>query len=122
MFSGKNSVSSVATQEDPSLNKTLKIFVQELDADRVKAYRETLYKFLEIKVRADELRTLYLETLKEMDKITRPHQVVVTELYDHLCKKLALLGYNEFRHKVHVDADGKVFIIDKDVVIKREDM
>jgi len=125
MLVGKNSQSAIiehSAQTPPESEKTLKIYTCELDSDRTKNFRETLKSFLTSVDECDKLKEAYHVAVKAMALKAKEHEVICTELHDHLCKKLAICGYNEFKNKVHVDANGKVFIIDKDVIVKAEDL
>lgn len=123
MFQGKNS-QSVVTQITPNTpaesDKTLKIYVCELDDDRTSAFRSTMKSFLLLNEEVELLKSQYVELTRKLFASIQKHEFVCTELHDHLCKKLAVVGYNEFNHKVHVEDSGKVYIIDKSIEIKAE--
>lgn len=123
MFSGKNSPSMiVADEKNDSIDKSIKIYVSELDQERTEYYRNTLKKFVDLRDESIELKQKYVDVLQELNNSITEHERVISEMHDHLCKKLALLGYNEFKHQVYVDADGKAFIIPKETIITKEDV
>lgn len=123
MLTGKNSSTSViADEKNDSVDNSIKIYVCEVDKERTEYFRNTLKEFVSLRDESIELKKQYLETMNKLNNAITSHERVVCELHDHLCKKLALLGYNEFKHQIFVDHDGKVFIAPKDTMITKEDV
>lgn len=99
-----------------------KVYVETIDKSKAQEFLSTLKAFkLQEKV-VIQLQEKVQEEFNLMHENLGAHVNVLTKLHEELCKILAISGYNEFKNKIHIDPDGKVFMIDKSVDVKIEDL
>ena len=105
-----------------SKDDNVKYFVEELSEADAKLYRDTLKKVKELDLEYKELEKNLSDKYNEIQNAIEKHVSGITLLHEKLCKILAISGYNEFKHKIHVDKDGKVYMVPKNAVINLEDL
>lgn len=100
----------------------VKQYVDMVSPTEASIFLETLkdikIKELEYKELESQIHSKYAELQESVQK----HMKTVSELHDKLCKILAISGYNEFKNKIFVEPDGKVYIINKDINIELKDL
>lgn len=102
-----------------------KMYVESIEENDTKKYLETLKAWESVYKEVLDLEKKKEELQKELNSKTELllanieiHRQHVSYLHDLLCKPLAISGYNEFKHKIHVEEDGSVFILNKEALVK----
>lgn len=112
MFAPNNGNSSTSFSGEP-----IKSFLDKVTPEEAKSFKDTLDAIVqannEVK-KFEEQKVTLVNNL--IGKITE-HEKLVSSLHDKLGKIMALSGYNEFKHKLHIEEDGSVFIIPKETKV-----
>lgn len=117
LFNPQTGNSYAHTKDD-----NIKQYVDMVTPEEAKQYLDTLKEIKSKELEYKQMEEAIHGKYNEIQESVQKHMKVVSELHDKLCKILAISGYNEFKSKIFIEPDGKVFIINKDVNIKLEDL
>jgi hypothetical protein len=109
-------------QSTYTAGKDSKIYVDTISTEEATSFLTSLKNFKIEEEKIIELQKELDKTYQEYNQKLSKHVEIVSNLHDKLVRVLAISGYNEFKNKIHIDSDGKVYIIDKNVHVKASDL
>lgn len=113
-FEGQNGMSGTMGIQP----KDLMIFVSNVTDTEKEAFRKSLVTYLQEGKKLEALRAELSQKLMEAEQkyVEKMHEHirVLRELHTKYGKEMVLATYNEFDHKIHVENNGKMFVVAKD--------
>lgn len=117
MFNANNGNSSTYLVNDKS-----KEYVCKIDKNKAKQFLDSLILIKNEEIRYNEIKNKLDKQLFKVNQAVTDHIAVLENIHDEMAKELAMSNYNEFKHKIHLDEDGSLYIIPKQTQIELSDL